>query len=128
MGVEAAPALSVVSPSALEPINSAERLYSFSPGQGPKVNVVPVNLSVTGLSSDESNEWAAKLIRLLLFNEDVQAAMTSYPYAMENKGAFERTHAENSRPMGRKTKHRPLDGCLMRPQQMSTRMSRASTL
>ncbi|KAG8986821.1 hypothetical protein FRB95_003249 [Tulasnella sp. JGI-2019a] len=113
MGVEATPASSIVSPSTSEPIlRPAERPYSFSPGQGPKVNVLPADLVVVGLSSDESDVWAAKLIRLLLFSEDVQAAMASYPYArMENKGAFEKTHAENPRPRGRKTKHRQLDDC-----------------
>lgn len=73
------------------------------------MTVLPANLVVVGLSSDESDVWAAKLIRLLFFSEAVQAAVPAYYYAQKERVATEEANPDGRmRQRGWNNSHRQL--------------------
>lgn len=88
----------VVPPVLLPPVKfptstqkTTPRGYSFSPGNRPDICVLPSDLVVVGLS-DDSDAWATKLIRLLLFSEEVQAAV---PSARKERTSFDEPKKSN---------------------------------
>ncbi|KAG8859555.1 hypothetical protein FRB96_004439 [Tulasnella sp. 330] len=99
-GVDSHLTLSTLQPQVPESASTTTRPSSFSPGYRPNVTVLPADLAVVGLSSEESDAWATKLIRLLLFTEDVQAAVPSYYRAQKERAARDASEDQEARPNG----------------------------